>query len=143
MNTKPWEEEPDFLEFEANGFVCQIRRHPSLGILNGYMRVPVDHPWYPSMGTERYWHHYNQIEADVHGGLTFSNTFEECYMEQEIQDRHHYYIGFDCGHCGDYIPHSEYQIPHFSGGNGVYRDINYVRKNLISLTRQALDAYKH
>lgn len=58
----PWLDEPDEVEFEHAGYACSIRRS-RLGALLGYVAVPLGHPWHDN--------HYDCIEADVHGGLTF------------------------------------------------------------------------
>jgi hypothetical protein len=80
-----WTNETDYLEFSHKGVRCQIMRN-SLGILCGYIHLDSDHPWY---GKE-----YGSIDADVHGGLTFS----------EMRRDSVYVFGFDCAHSGDVTP---------------------------------------
>jgi len=46
-------------------FPFAITKHDSLGTLCGYLGVPPSHPWYGKS--------YDNFEADVHGGLTFSH----------------------------------------------------------------------
>lgn len=55
------------------------------GGYNGYILVPVDHPWF---GKD-----YNEIEVDVHGGLTFARA------HPYIKDI--WVLGFDTAHYGD------------------------------------------
>jgi len=55
-----------------------------MGHLCGYLTLPLGHPW-DKAG------HYDYIDADVHGNLT--------YAEWEEDGR--YTVGFDCGHSGD------------------------------------------
>jgi hypothetical protein len=54
----------------------------------GYVRVPPGHNWHGK--------NYDDIDARVHGGLTFAEI-EPC----EHDDGVGYWIGFDCAHLGD------------------------------------------
>jgi hypothetical protein len=68
----------------------------------GYLDMPIGHPWH-GLG-------YDDIEAEVHGGLTYSNGAR---------------IGFDCNHHGD---------------STAVQNIEYVRNELESLAKQAIQA---
>lgn len=57
---------------------------PLYGAVNGYVQIPEGHPWHGKS--------YDDIDVDVHGGLTYG-----CGE----------WIGFDCMHCGDYWPEQE------------------------------------
>ena len=94
-----WVEEPGEVLFEYKGMECKVTRRgiqePGVketflfgGHLCGYIRIPDNHPY----------HHkdYEDIPIDCHGGLTYG----------ECSDKH--WIGFDCAHCFDYIPSTEY-----------------------------------
>lgn len=92
-----WVEEPDLVNFNHKGFDCRVVRiairehdesfHICGGYLNGYVRIPSDHPYYQKI--------YEDMEIDCHGGLTFG----------EYSDGH--WIGFDCAHSFDFIPSLE------------------------------------
>jgi hypothetical protein len=56
----------------------------------GYVRVPAGHPWH---GKD-----YDGVDADVHGGLTFAEADVNCGKGGEDDA---WWLGFDCGHCGD------------------------------------------
>lgn len=58
---------------------------------NGYVGVPQGHPWW---GKD-----YDHIEADVHGGLTYSRN----YLPGETPATHpgYWWVGFDCLHSDD------------------------------------------
>lgn len=58
---------------------------PLWGAVNGYVRVPDGHPWF---GLD-----YDDIDVEVHGGLTFARAG---------------WIGFDTLHSGDVWPGSDY-----------------------------------
>lgn len=66
-------------EWEAHGLRCAMRRSP-MGTLNGYARLPLDHPCFGK--------HYDDIDVDVHGGLTYGC---DSYG----------WVGFDTMHFGD------------------------------------------
>lgn len=63
------------------GLQCMIGRSPFKGAFNGYVQLPSEHPAYGK--------HYDQIEADAHGGLTYG-----CDPDG--------WVGFDTLHGGDY-----------------------------------------
>lgn len=66
--------------------------HNDSGYRCGYVRVPAGHPWHGK--------HYDEIDAEVHGGLTFSDADEPC--DGGKPDDGHWF-GFDCSHCFDAI----------------------------------------
>ena len=89
----PWVNEPDFIEFEHLGYNCEVLRifireggSLCLGHLCGYVILNKEHPYFGF--------HYDEIEIDCHGGLTYS----------EMESDGHYHIGFDCCHAGDHVP---------------------------------------
>jgi len=61
---------------------------------NGYVVLPPDHPWF---GLD-----YDQIDVDVHGGLTFGKmTTNLTWGEIEPNWLNCYIIGFDTAHYQD------------------------------------------
>lgn len=56
----------------------------------GYIRVPPGHPWHGK--------HYDEVDAHVHGGLTFAEADTPC--EKDGPDNA-WWVGFDCGHAFD------------------------------------------
>lgn len=70
----PWQDEPDGEAWtdEATGYLCIARRSEFSGGLCGYVAIPAGHPWYGS--------HYRDLDALVHGGLTFSYVREQCAL---------------------------------------------------------------
>ncbi|KKL48060.1 hypothetical protein LCGC14_2329350 [marine sediment metagenome] len=130
--------------YVAGDFPCSIWKHDSLGHLCGYIGVPKLHPWHGL--------NYDDIPADVHGGLTHTGS-EKVLLKPKWIDGHKEYeeiirdnafphdtggdtwwMGFDCAHLGDLVPGSP------SPGD-VYRDEDYVRGEIESLVRQAAAAY--
>lgn len=110
----PWKDEPDYLEFEAMGLMCKIRRG-GLGHLCGYVRLPEDHPWADS--------NYMELPVDVHGGLT--------YGERESDG---FYLGFDCAHASDLLPNATYLRSRDS--ECTYRDLAFVKNEIDLLAAQ-------
>jgi len=93
ISKKPWETEPDFLEFidEDTGYRCFIQRHLELKHLCGYVELPKEHKLYGSFSEKNF---YN---IEVHGRVTYTGR-REFKQQNYIAD---YVVGFDCGHAGD------------------------------------------
>lgn len=68
--------------------------HNTFGYRCGYVRVPKGHPWH---GLE-----YDRVEAEVHGGLTFSSPDKAC-DKGGTDDA--WWLGFDFAHGGDAPDH--------------------------------------
>jgi hypothetical protein len=127
--------EPNEETFDYKGYKCLIIRHPEFLHLCGYVGVNKDHKYYKK--------HYDEVDIDVHGGLSWSDFWED-------QNDGLWYLGFDTGHAWDLSPgmHSrtpetrkskywidgvehEYTLRDLSRElmeNETYRDIDYVRQ---------------
>lgn len=134
----PWDEEPDRLEFTDpdTGLPCLIVRGP-VGPLCGYVGVPAGHPWY---GKD-----YDSIEPypDVHGGLTYSGKCH--YPICHEADEEVWWVGFDCGHLGDYTDMKIYaympeELRSRRHKQDVYRNIEYVKNEVARLAKQVKKA---
>lgn len=86
----PWDDEPDFVEFEHVGFQCMIMRGP-LGAWCGYAAVTNEHPAYGKGRLE--------VDIAVHGGLTLANGERPGKGGEDA-----WWFGFDCGHAWDITP---------------------------------------
>lgn len=64
--------------------------HNGIGFRCGYVRIPKGHPWHGKS--------YDEINARVHGGLTFSEPDVPC-DKGGADDA--WWLGFDCSHHGD------------------------------------------
>ena len=86
----PWIEEVDELEWVdfLTGYKCLVIRHPEVGSLCGYVRVPEGHPLHGKNGDEL-------MDIEVHGGVTYSGS--------RGKDGE-WWLGFDCAHYMDYLP---------------------------------------
>ena len=116
--------EPMFCEFKHKGLICRIVKHNSFNC--GYVGVPTEHKCYQ--------YGYDNIDANAHGGLTFSDFFEH----EESNYNEHYYIGFDCAHYNDFVPsmiHRTFTKPDFNK----YKDHNFVKNECINLAEQLID----
>jgi hypothetical protein len=101
----PWLKEPDKMVWvdEATDLDCMIHRGPS-GALCGYVGVGPDHPWHGL--------HYDNVDAEVHGGLTYANPCEEeategdglCHVPEPGRAHDMWWLGFDCAHAFDFMP---------------------------------------
>jgi hypothetical protein len=112
------------------------------GYLCGYVKVEAGHPW---RGCR-----YDDIDVEVHGGVTFAEEDVPC--EAEGPDTG-YWVGFDCCHAGDapdakYVTNPKYghdvshyvRVMHFEGGTA--KDVPYVRAECECLALQAMEAAK-
>lgn len=61
-----------------------------LGYRCGYVRIPAGHPWH---GLD-----YDDVGAEVHGGLTFAEPDTDCGKGGEDNA---WWLGFDCAHYCD------------------------------------------
>lgn len=147
----PWDDEPDelFWTDEKTGYECHFCRNHS-GALCGYVRIPESHPLHGvnygaevstsmkpllnvvmdgPLGKRSPMQAFLaagditriDILFDVHGGVTFSDTF----------DTGGYWYGFDCSHCYDLSPGYDN-----SWGDRQYRDVEYVKAECASLAKQ-------
>lgn len=101
-----WDSEPDKLQWpdEATGLPCLVVRHPRLGHLCGYVGVPPGHPLHG--------HPDQDVDVEVHGGLTFANACQPeereaegiCHVPGPGEPEHVHWFGFDCAHAGDFSP---------------------------------------
>ena len=87
---KPWENEPDFEEFQFKGIDCKIRRNPMTGCLCGYIKIPKGHQLY-NLPIRIY-----EKAFVCHGGITYAKMEDNGF-----------WIGFHCGRAFDYSPKSK------------------------------------
>jgi hypothetical protein len=135
----PWATEPNKMQWvdAATGLPCLIVRGP-LGALCGYAGVYPGHPFHK--------HHYDAVDVDVHGGLTFSDgcahSADEsqgiCHIPEPGTSDDVWWFGFDCSHCDDFVPGMDHLfMTRLSLRQEVaYRDVNYVAAQVTSLAAQ-------
>lgn len=153
----PWDTEPDKVQWvdPASDLDCLIVRN-HFGAWCGYVGVTDGHPAFGLPYSDDLLY-----DADVHGGLTYSDMcqagdgLEEEEEEGEPSDgichvpfpgrpAHVYWFGFDCAHSMDFSPGlTSMERRHF-GPEGedsarfqpTYRDINFVRDQVVNLASQ-------
>lgn len=74
-----------------NYYILNLGTHPT-----AYVEVPKDHKYYLK--------HYDEIDINVHGGLTYSE--EKLFLENEVLFES-WFIGWDYAHFDDYLGHEE------------------------------------
>lgn len=123
----PWDNEPDRIEFECEGFPCLMRRTHN-GNWCGYVAVSPTHPAFEKS--------YQDIEVDVHGGLTYSDHCRDeiCHVPKPGEPDNVWWFGFDCAHGGDWIP--SFNKYEFQMSWEKYRDISYVKSEIEDLAKQ-------
>jgi hypothetical protein len=97
-------------------FTCYIRRVPRSGHLCGYVHLTTD--------SDYYGYEYDDIPVHCHGGLTYASEHDNEWV-----------IGFDCAHYGDSQPFYN-EMEWYSGGNSIYRDMEFVTKECQSICEQ-------
>lgn len=144
----PWDSEPDKIQWEdeRTKLPCLAVRN-ALGAWCGYVGVPEGHKLYGKG--------YDDVDVDVHGGLTFANKCMEgpesnvvCHIPDPGEPDHVWWFGFDCVHCMDLAPgmvairthleplrRIEEQYPHVHD-NDRYRTLAYVKEQVASLALQ-------
>lgn len=130
----PWQNEPDRIEFEHEGFPCLIIRTQS-GYLCGYVAIESNHPDYDK--------DYNEVNVECHGGLTYGERCSGhiCHIPKPGKPDDVYWLGFDHAHSRDYSPANNiYKMKygtHFNRmENETYKDINFVTKGVKHLAEQ-------
>lgn len=118
---------PEFVlsEGEHEGFQFLVA-HNGIGFRCGYVRVPAGHPWHRK--------EYDNIEAEAHGGLTYSDA---------DKDDDSWWVGFDCEHSGDdqdaaLLPTGGHRMPL----GGTVKTQEYVESECLRLCEQAVEATK-
>lgn len=131
MTDRPWESEPDHVEFRHAGFACIIHRN-DFGALCGYVGVP---PGHPAHGKK-----CDEIGVEVHGGLTYSEPCRGsiCHVPAPGEPDDVWWLGFDCAHAFDLIPQSLELYSHLPYGipGQAYRDLAYVTEQTRHLADQ-------
>jgi hypothetical protein len=141
----PWDSEPDKVQWrdEATHFPCLAVRGP-LGAWCGYVGVDKKHPLYKKR--------YQDVDARVHGGLTFSDFCADkadeahaiCHVPGPGEPDKVWWFGFDCAHGHDCIPGMG-SMPYLPVMTEIfsnvheYRDLNYVKENCRQLAVQLSD----
>lgn len=133
--TLPVEGEPDITKGYHMGLAYRVIRHPKMGHLCGYVKLPIGHPWLKQARAHRWekkWfsNKYHCVEVGcnvtamrylpVHGGLNFFG---------KLSRGRGYWIGFDCAHCDDLVPGMEKIMPGLRADWTVYRDVPFVIRN--------------
>jgi hypothetical protein len=119
-----------------SGFFARSIGIPNTGSSVAYVGVPPKHPWH---GAE-----YTSIDAEVHGGLTFSGEGQNFrYLLDSDKGAVAWWVGFDCAHAFDLVPSFEALARSLLGRtkphpSDHYRDLAYVRSETCGLAEQAL-----
>ena len=142
----PWQDEPDKEQYadEATGLPCLVKRGPHGGQLCGYVGVAEGHPWF---GKD-----YPDVDADVHGGLTYAGLCQEgpedktiCHIPGPGEPDRVWWLGFDCGHAWDVMPAMQARERERGWApihmpDSSYKAVAYVKAECTSLARQAAAA---
>lgn len=110
------EEEQVHSRGEHLGIPWVVAKAPMFGALNGYVRLPEGHPWH---GLD-----YEEIEVDVHGGVTYHSGG---------------WIGFDTLHFADIWPGSPEFMKESSSPSDIRWTAERVQNEVKNLARQVAE----
>jgi hypothetical protein len=139
----PWQNEPDKEQWQdqATGYACLIKRSGLSGALCGYVGVPEGHPWHGK--------HYEDVDADAHGSLTYASSCQEgpegetiCHVPAPGEPEPLWWLGFDCAHAWDLGPAMEARErergwPPIHMPDTTYKTVGYVKAECARLAGQA------
>lgn len=101
----PWTDEWDKATWvdETTGLDAMIHRN-RMGALCGYVGVAEGHPHFRV--------NYDEVNVEVHGGLTYSAFCEDttdeavglCHVPEPGRPEEVWWLGFDCAHAFDQVP---------------------------------------
>lgn len=128
----PWDNEPEdriaFVDADTNYHCLMLRNH--CGAWCGYVAIPKAHRAAMNSGLS-----YDDYAVSVHGGLTYADHCSGdpnsgiCHAVQHGEEDAVIWLGFDTAHSGDIAPG-------YTWSDGVYRDKQYVRQEVLSLAKQ-------
>lgn len=143
----PWQNEPDKLQWqdETTGLPCLVVRNTRVtGALCGYVGVAEGHPDFEKG--------YDDVDVEVHGGLTFADfchphdTEAEgiCHLPGPGEPDHVWWLGFDCSHSGDVSPAIDARMRKLPFGETLYgatwqptyKALGYVKAEVTRLAAQ-------
>ena len=145
----PWDGEPDKMQWPdvLTGLPCLAVRHPRYGHWCGYVGLPPGHPMY---GND-----CNDINFEIHGGLTFSGACSPggdetkgiCHMPEPGDPDDVWWLGFDCSHAWDFSPQdvkdkAERGYAFAMMDDQQYRTLAYVRQQCALLASQVATVAK-
>ena len=170
MTDRPWETEPDSLEFEAEGLPCvMLRNH--YGIWCGYVGVDREHPLYglptnhelklPSSWFEgrRGLEGTGPMDLFIHV-LSGKKLLDACPISMACQVHGgvnfaedsppgqapdgRWWFGFDCGHGGDYMPELPDSIAQITGEiiDSMPSDVRDTMREIMSKTAAQTGDYR-
>lgn len=117
-------EEGDEYEWKSKeGYICNIRRN-HMGAWCGYVFLPKGHKLYGK--------HYDDVDVEVHGGLTFSEEATHKKTEQKF-----WVFGFDTAHAGDFV----YGLGNMIPDREIYRNKEYMINETNYLAEQLYKIY--
>lgn len=137
INDRPWENEPNYVRFKTESRLwAEIKRHPTLLHLCGYLHIPKAHPVYNWKAED--------VESNLHayGGITYNQKNASKLV-----------IGFDCAHADDFSPgvFASLLAIRFKAGDNTdslfdnykptdYKTIEFVKKEIQKLDKQVEEA---
>lgn len=141
----PWDDEPDKIQWpdKATGLPCLAVRNEIMGNWCGYVGVDDTHPLHGKDCSD--------VGVQVHGGVTFargcaageSEATGICHVPDEGEPDHVWWIGFDCAHAWDLVPHMARQYKKMGFlPDGTYKTLEFVQRECAQLAAQLASMVK-
>jgi len=132
----PWQHEPDRVAWTTRaGLPALLVRQEKWGNWIGYVAVPPGHPLHGK--------HYREVDARVHGGVTYAAPCGECICHvPAVGDAEGaWWFGFDAGHAFDQKPGFDAEMRALIGSRPslemeTYRDEAYMLDQCEDLAAQ-------
>ena len=111
---------------DYNYYILNLGTHPT-----AYVEIPKNHKYYLK--------DYDEIDIDVHGGLTYSENYLFISKNEKITNC--WFIGWDYAHLGDYTGYEENYPEEYRIG-GKKWTTNEILKDVYSVCMQLKDSAK-
>jgi hypothetical protein len=135
-----WDGEPDKVQWtdSSTGLVCLAKRNSHYGNWCGYVGVAPGHQCHGKG--------YDDLDVEVHGGLTFAGGCDEgppeqtiCHVPEPGAPDHLWWLGFDCHHAWDLAPGSNAYWRERGKPDEHYRPLPYVKGQCAALAKQIVN----
>lgn len=139
----PWDGEVDIYEWrdQKTGLPCLIVRNFRLGFLCGYVGVPASHKLYRKDWTKKSF-------PDLGFDINYSKGcgYYICHKPRHGEPDNIWWLGFDSGHSGDFVPGTAYLMKHLGRPElaqrhdwETYRTVAMVANKVTALARVLKD----
>lgn len=102
-------------------YILNLGTHPT-----AYVEIPNTHSCYKKR--------YDEIDIDVHGGLTYSKDY--LYIPENENLKNSWFIGWDYAHAGDYFGYNENFLLYLQERNNKKWTTKEIQQDVYSVCEQ-------